>query len=108
MERKYFLAAAAGIGTLLGSAATALAVPSASGSPTPSSGHTWRRNEAKSNHNIREVRRHLDRVIDELQHDQHDYGGHRVRALDLLNQARQELLLAEQAEPKPGATAHPM
>ena len=105
MERKHFLAAAAGLGAL-GVAATAVAAPSTSASPTPA--HSWRRNESKSNHNIREVRRHLERVIDELQHDQHDYAGHRAKALDLLNQARQELLLAEQTAPRPASTAHPM
>ena len=59
--------------------------------------HNWHRNDMKSNRNIRMIRKHLEHVIDELQHDQHDYAGHRLKALDLLNQARQELLAAEQS-----------
>jgi hypothetical protein len=108
MERKAFLSTAAGIGGILAGASAALAAPisvappvatmvprpGVTGTPNPS---TWHRNDYKSNRNIRNVRRHLEHVIDELSHDQHDYGGHRVKALELLNQARSELLLAEQA-----------
>lgn len=118
MERRRFLVSVAGVGGLLAAASAALAAPvgSAGGgvpvgapSPAPSPKH-WHRNESKSNKNIREIRKHLDKVIDELQHDQHDYAGHRARALDLLQQARQELLLAEQAAAKetPAPTARPM
>jgi len=122
MERKRFLGAAAGAGALLAMAGAALAAPTSSaggsagvpgGAPSPqpsgSPKHNWRRNDSKSNKNIREIRKHLEKVIDELQHDQHDYAGHRARALDLLNQARQELLSAEQSvKPTPAPTAHPM
>ena len=98
MERKNFLATAAGIGAALAAASTALGAAL----PTPMPGSTLpphaRRNARASDANIRRVRRRLERVIDELQHDQHDYGGHRQRALDFLNQARQELLLAEQSD----------
>ncbi|HLX01416.1 MAG TPA: hypothetical protein VKS80_04785 [Trinickia sp.] len=98
MERRNFLATAAGIGAALAAASTALgaAMPTPVPGSTPLSGS--RRNAKRSDANIRRVRRRLERVIDELQHDQHDYGGHRQRALDLLNQARQELLLAEQSD----------
>src|SRR5258708_8512118 len=101
MERRRFLGTVAGVGGLLAAASAALAAPSGSsgvpvGAPSPaptgSPKHIWRRNESKSNKNIRQIRKHLDKVIDELQHDQHDYAGHRARALDLLQQARQELL----------------
>ena len=102
MERKTFLATAAGIGASIAAASAALGAPVPVGStPTPSTTmqpKTWRRNGSMSNHNIHAIRKHLERVIDELQHDQHDYAGHRVKALDLLNQARQELLLAEQSD----------
>ena len=117
MERKQFLGSVAGVGALLTMAATALAAPVGStpgGMPSPapsgSPKHGWHRNEAKSNKNIREIRKHLDKVIDELQHDTHDYAGHREKALDLLNRARQELLLAEQSADKatPAPTARPM
>ena len=103
MERKAFIAAAAGAGGLLATAAAALAAPTSAApvqtmAPNPNaSTKPWERGEYKSNRNIHMVRRHLEHVIDELQHDQHDYGGHRVKALDLLQQARQELLLAEQS-----------
>ena len=97
MERKRFLATAAGVGAVLATASAAIAAPVPSANATATPNHQWQRGEFRSNHNIREVRKHLERVIDELQHDQHDYGGHRVKALDLLDQARQELLLAEQA-----------
>jgi len=113
MERKQFLGTVAGAGAVLAAATAALAgvpsgVPSPATTGTAGSRHGWRRNETKSNENIRMVRKHLDKVIDELQHDQHDYNGHRARALDLLNQARQELLQAEQAgQPSPGQTMRP-
>ena len=68
--------------------------------PMPQS--TAPRGEWGSNHSISRVRYRLERVIDNLQRDQHDYGGHRVKALELLQQARQELLAAEQYE-----KAHP-
>lgn len=111
MERKRFLATAAGVGAALAAASAALAAPV----PAPVPGTTmapnrkWQRGEFRSNRNIRMIRKHLEHVIDELQHDQHDYGGHRVRALDLLNQARQELLLAEQSatDKNPPSAAHP-
>jgi len=102
MERKTFLATAAGLGASIAAVSAALGAPVPVGStPTPSATmqpRTHRRNGAASNHNIHEIRKHLERVIDELQHDQHDYAGHRLKALDLLNQARQELLLAEQSD----------
>jgi hypothetical protein len=115
MERRRFLGSVAGVGALLTMASVALAAPVGStpgGMPSPgptaSPKHNWRRNDSKSNKNIREIRKHLDKVIDELQHDQHDYAGHREKALDLLNRARQELLAAEQsAQSTPAPTAHP-
>jgi len=102
MERKTFLASAAGICASIAAASAAFGASVPVGStPMPASSMTpsnRRRNGAMSNRNIRQVRKRLEHVIDELQHDQHDYAGHRVKALDLLNQARQELLLAEQSD----------
>src|ERR1700724_3832064 len=95
MERKQFLATAAGVGTALAAAAAAVAAPSPTNTMAPNDPR-WRRGETRSNRNIRQVRRHLEHVIDELQHDQHDYAGHGAKALSLLQQARQDLLLAEQ------------
>ncbi|MBV9402746.1 MAG: hypothetical protein JO018_03360 [Candidatus Eremiobacteraeota bacterium] len=54
------------------------------------------RGERGSARNIYQVRIRLERLIDQLQRDQHDYGGYRQHAIDLMQQARQQLLLAEQ------------
>ncbi len=49
-----------------------------------------------SNHNVSEVHHRLDGAIDQLQHDDRDYGGHRAAAVDDLAKARQQLFAAEQ------------
>lgn len=49
------------------------------------------RNGRGSDQNLRVEIRRLERVIDMLQRDQHDYGGHRVQAISLLQQARAQL-----------------
>ena len=49
------------------------------------------RGDVGSDRNLRTERRRLEGVIDALQRDQHDYGGHRVRAIADLQQARAEL-----------------
>ena len=100
MERKGFLTAAIGAATAMAATAMAAAaappvVPPPTMAPRPvASGH-WQRGENMSNRNIAHVRVRLERVIDELQHDQRDYDGHREKALDLLRRARTELLAAE-------------
>ena len=96
MERHQFLAT---MSTAI-AAATALAtIGAATPMPVqtapPSSSH-WTRRPGRSDRNIRRVRAKLEKLIDELSHDDRDYGGHRERALDLLHQARQELQAAEQ------------
>lgn len=54
------------------------------------------RPDCSSNANLSHAHRRLDGAIDQLQHDQHRYGGHRVSAIgDMLN-ARSELVAAEQ------------
>ncbi len=50
-----------------------------------------RRGERGSAVNLVVVRRRLERAIDNLQRDQRDYGGHRVAALNLMQQARGQL-----------------
>ncbi len=110
MERKNFLSAALGAAAaVIGAGAIANAgtqpVVGAVTSPVPlpsSNQPGWRRGQGASGHNIHMIRRHLDRVIDELQHDQNDYGGHRAKAITFLQQARVELLDAEQYD-----TQHP-
>ena len=60
------------------------------------SSHHGMRGEKGSARNIGHVRHRLERLIDNLSQDQRDYGGHRVQALQLLQQARAQLLAAEQ------------
>ena len=84
MERKRFIATTAGIAASLAAAGAALAA-------TPTPNPMWTRRGGGSDTNLARVHRHLERIIDELQHDQHDYCGHRARAVDLLVQARQEI-----------------
>jgi hypothetical protein len=119
MERKRFLTAAAGVATaMVATGLAAAAAPAVTPQPgvplpipSPTGRNHWRRNQSHSDRNISRVRKHLDLVIDELQHDQHDYGGHRETALDLLHQAREQLLDAEQYDaqhPDNGPTARPL
>lgn len=49
------------------------------------------RGEGASAHNLMYVRRRLEALMDQLQRDQRDYGGHRVAALNDLQQARAQL-----------------
>ena len=56
------------------------------------------RGERGSAHDIRSVERRLERMIANLKHDQRDYGGHRVKAIDLLEQADQQLQAALQVD----------
>ncbi len=44
-----------------------------------------------SDRNLRNEMRRLEQVIDMLNRDQRDYGGHRVQAIQDLQQARQQL-----------------
>jgi hypothetical protein len=60
------------------------------------------RTERGSRLNIRHVRQRLETLIDELQRDQRDYGGHRIDAINLMQQARAQLIQAEQWD-----AAHP-
>ncbi len=60
------------------------------------------RGERGSARNIRFELRHLEKAIDALQRDRHDFGGHREAAIDLLQRARTELNAALQYD-----AAHP-
>src|SRR5579862_3567 len=57
------------------------------------------RNDCASNSNLGYVHHRLDGAIDQLQHDQRDYAGHRVAAISDLQNARNELVAAEQSDP---------
>lgn len=53
----------------------------------------------RSDRNLRKMIRVLERDVDMLQHDQHDYNGNRVKAINYIQQGRDELkaaLLADQ------------
>jgi hypothetical protein len=54
------------------------------------------RPNCSSDANIWHVHRRLDGAIDRLSHDQHDYGGNRVAAMNDLQSARTEIVAAEQ------------
>jgi hypothetical protein len=54
------------------------------------------RGQYGSNQNMWVVRGRVEAMIDQLQHDDRDYGGHRAAALNDLQAARHEIVDAEQ------------
>ena len=80
MTRKDFIAAAAGIAATLATSQAAFAQ-----APPPTRG------EVGSARTIRNVRIMLEKLIDQLQRDQRDYGGWRVKAIAQMKQARYDL-----------------
>src|SRR2546427_10516407 len=70
MNRKDFLVTAAGVAATLAASTAALAQTTTT---PPTQKPT--RGEAGSARNLKRVRYMLERLIDELQHDQRDYGG---------------------------------
>lgn len=52
------------------------------------------RGQCASDVNLNVVRRNIERVIDVLQRDNRDYGGHRASALKLLGEGRKMLKAA--------------
>lgn len=69
------------------------AVGTVAAQTTPNQGFV--RPHTRSDANLRKVRRSLERDIDMMQHDQRDYGGHRVTAIRALQTARAEIAAAE-------------
>lgn len=55
-----------------------------------------------SDRNVAYVARRLEELVDHLNRDQHDYGGHRVKAIALMQQAREQLRQAEQYDASRG------
>lgn len=84
MTRKKFLAGAAGL------AATVVAAGAAVAQTPPTRG------EVGSARNLVRVRSALESLIDQLQRDQADYGGYRVRAIEAMQRARQDIVAALQ------------
>ena len=82
------LAAVALLGTLAAAGASAQ-------QPAPYNPPGYERGRAGSNRNLRRVDRQLGRAIATMQHDQHDYDGHRVRAIQDLQNAQSEIKAAE-------------
>jgi hypothetical protein len=58
----------------------------------PFASATWERGGGASDANLDQVRYDVERVIDALQRDDTDYGGHRVDAIARLQEGRQQLL----------------
>lgn len=56
------------------------------------------RNGRNSDANLVRMRQLLERGIDMLQHDQEDYNGNRVKAINYMQQARTEVIAALQAD----------
>jgi len=107
MIRKEFLAAAAGVAAAVTGAGTAVAAnpfPTAFATPQPGSRPlpAWRRGQRGSDQNLRFEIRRLERLIDMLQRDQHDYCGHREQAIDLLSRAREQLYAGLQCDQNGG------
>lgn len=53
------------------------------------------RGDRSSDRNLRVVGAWVERMVDRLQRDNHDYGGHRVRAIGDMQAARAQLTAAE-------------
>jgi hypothetical protein len=66
-------------------------VASAQQLPAANPNAMYQRSGNGSDRNIKSEIRRLEQVIDMLQRDRHDYGGHREQAIDLLQRARQQL-----------------
>ena len=66
-------------------------VPSNGGNGGNGNGGNDLRNQRGSTENIMDVRRHVEAAIDALNQDRTDYGGYKARAIEKLQQARQEL-----------------
>ena len=79
MDRKGFLGAAAAAG--LGAAALS----------SPAKASNDPRLDAMSNRNMAYMMNIIQATIDDLNQDQHDYGGHRAQAVTLLQQAKAQL-----------------
>lgn len=88
--------------TIVGFGAGAIVTTAASAQTVNPNPNVPLRGERASRYDIRNVERRIHRSIVQLQHDRRDYGGHRVNAINLLNQAEGELNAAIQYD-----NAHP-
>ncbi len=53
------------------------------------------RGQMGSNRNIVQIEQRLNNIIDQLAHDQSDYGGHKAKAIQMLRAAQEQLNKAE-------------
>lgn len=60
-------------------------------SSRPDADMVYLRGDCQSDLNLNVVRRNIERIVDVLQKDRGDYGGHRLAALRLLAQGRESL-----------------
>ncbi|MDQ2993092.1 MAG: hypothetical protein M3R30_09785 [Candidatus Eremiobacteraeota bacterium] len=89
MNRLAVLAAAAVLSAgMFGAGAVSTSQASAQTMPS------YLRGERGSAHDLLAERTRIETVIDHLQRDRHDYGGHRETALDLLQRSRAEIQAA--------------
>lgn len=96
MNFKALLVSVVTAGALIAGAAGAQTVTLPNGQTAVTQPNPYVRGERGSARNLYRVRIRLERLIQQLQNDQHDYGGHRLQAIQYMQQARQEILLAEQ------------
>ncbi len=80
----------------LGALLSALTFAGTAGAQTaaPTTAPYQLRGERGSARNLLRVRRHLEAMIDQLQRDQHDYGGYRVKAIADLQASRADIQAA--------------
>lgn len=79
-------------------AAAMMSVPALATNPQPNPAPAplpQERSQGHSNQNIAQVEQHLNNLINQLSHDQRDYGGHKAAAMRLLQQAQEQLNQAE-------------
>lgn len=66
-------------------------LPPPAGFVRPDKDMVFVRSDCASDANLNVVRRNVERIIDVLQRDLPDFGGHRVKAISLLQQGRESL-----------------
>ena len=87
-----------GISATLALVAVLSAVPALAVSPAPDpppSPAPQVRGQMGSNHNLARIERRLNNIINQLEYDQSDYGGHKAKAMQMLRAAQGQLNKAE-------------
>ncbi len=85
-----------GFAATLALAAAITAVPAMALTPAPSPNPAPQvRGQMGSNRNLAQIEQRLNNIIDQLAHDQSDYGGHKAKAMQMLRAAQEQLNKAE-------------